>query len=207
MKTRKQYVFDPNRDAKLMLRVKQGDLEAFEEIYKNYKASLGAFFYHLVWDASRSEDYIQEVFLRLWKSAGRYEHTGKFSTYLFQIAKNFWLNERRKLKRAPTSYSLDATITGGEGGFSSQPPSAQATPSTIVARAELKARVQQALESLSEKLRLVFVMSEYQELKYREIADVLDIPIGTVKSRMAGAEKKLREKLHRCLSEYRLRHE
>jgi RNA polymerase sigma-70 factor (ECF subfamily) len=198
MKAKKQFASDPGRDSELMLRVKGGDIEAFEAIYEAYKASLAAFFYHLVWDRSRTEDYIQEVFLRLWKSAGGYQPTGRFSTFLFQIAKNFWLNEREKLKHDPARLSLDATIAGDDGSrFSSQPPSPQATPSTIVARAELKARVQEALESLHEKQRLVFVMSEFQGLKYHEIAEVLDIPIGTVKSRMVQAEKNLRDKLSR----------
>ena len=204
MKARKQFASDPGRDVKLMLRVKQGNLEAFETIYNNYQASLGAFFYHLVWDRSRTEDYIQEVFIRLWKAAGNYQPTGKFSTFLFQIAKNFWLNERRKLGHDLARFSLDAKIAGDDGSrFSLQPPSPGPTPSTVVARAELKARVQEALDSLPEKQSLVFVMSEFQGLKYHEIAEVLDIPIGTVKSRMARAEKLLRKKLSRYLADHR----
>ena len=195
MKDRKQFRSNPGHDEKLMLKVKEGDLAAFESIFEAYKGPLGRFFYHLVWDPSLSEDYIQEVFIRLWKGASNYEACGKFSTYLFQIAKNFWINEHKRLKRGPKRYSLDMPIGDDGATRSSQIMSDEATPSTMMANAEMKARIQDALEMLPTKQRLVFVMSEYQGLKYHEIADVLEIPLGTVKSRMSGAEKTLRGKL------------
>ncbi len=203
MKARKRFISNPSRDEKLMLRVGQGDLDAFEEIYNAYKGSLGAFFYHLVWDRTLTEDYIQEVFLKLWKSAATYKPTARFSTFLFQIAKNFWFNECKRLKRAPAQYSLDVSGGGGDGSFASAVPAPDPTPSTMMARAEIKARIQDALGALPEKQRLAFVMSEFQGLKYHEIAEVLDVPIGTVKSRMAGAEKCLRKKLKCYEQEHR----
>ncbi len=202
MKARKRFISNPSRDEKLMLRVGQGDLDAFEEIYNAYKGSLGAFFYHLVWDRTLTEDYIQEVFLKLWKSAATYKPTAKFSTFLFQIAKNFWFSERRKLKRS-SAYSLDASAGGGDDSFASAVMAPDPTPSTMMARAEIKAQIQDALEGLSDKQRVAFVMSEFQGLKYHEIAEVLDVPIGTVKSRMASAEKCLRKKLKRYEQEHR----
>ena len=195
MKDRKQFKRDPGYDEKLMLKVKEGDLAAFEAIFESYKGPLGRFFYHLVWDAGLTEDYIQEVFIRLWKGAPEYEPSGKFSTYLFQIAKNFWFNEHKRLKRKPRRHSLDVPMCDdGETG-AAQVMADDPTPSTMMANAEMKARIQDALEMLPEKQRLVFVMCEYQGLKYHEIAEVLEIPLGTVKSRMSGAEKILRGKL------------
>jgi RNA polymerase sigma-70 factor (ECF subfamily) len=194
--------FKGREDIELMLRVKRGDVEAFEKLYEQYKGPIGGFFYHLVWDQSLAEDFLQEVFLRLWKSAADYVPSGKFSTFLFQIAKNFWLNERMKRLREPR-VSLDAPLEGKDEDYRLEVAGNIATPSTIMANAEMKANVQEAIEYMPEKQRITFVLSEFQGLKYEEISDILEVPLGTVKSRMAGAEKFLREKLKKFYSEYR----
>lgn len=190
------------RDIELMLRVKQGDIEAFERIYEHYKRPIGSFFYHLVWDQSLTEDFLQEVFLRLWRSAAEYEPSGKFSTYIFQIAKNFWLNERVKRMREPR-VSLDAPVEGKDEEYRLEVAGNVATPSTIMANAEMKAHVQEAIEYMPEKQRVTFVLSEFQGLKYEEISEILEVPLGTVKSRMVSAERFLRGKLEKYYAEYR----
>jgi RNA polymerase sigma-70 factor (ECF subfamily) len=189
-------------DIDLMLRVKQGDVEAFEKIYEHYKGPIGSFFYHLVWDQSLAEDFLQEVFLRLWRSAAEYEPSGKFSTFLFQIAKNFWLNERMKRMREPR-VSLDAPVAGRDEEYRLEVAGNISTPSTIMSDAELKAHVQEAVEYMPEKQRVTFVLSEFQGLKYEEISEILEVPVGTVKSRMVSAERFLRGKLAKFYEEYR----
>jgi len=194
--------FKGGADVELMLRVRDGDVEAFEKIYEHYKGPIGGFFYHLVWDQSLAEDFLQEVFLRLWRSAPEYKPSGKFSTYLFQIAKNFWLNERMKRLREPR-ISLDAPVEGRDEEYRLEVAGNVATPSTIMANAEMKAHVQEAIEYMPEKQRVTFVLSEFQGLKYEEISEILEVPLGTVKSRMAGAERFLRAKLQKFYAEYR----
>jgi RNA polymerase sigma-70 factor (ECF subfamily) len=76
------------------------------------------------------------------------------------------------------------------------------TPSTLMSNAEMRARVQEAVEEMPEKQRFVFVLSEFQGLKYGEISEVLEVPVGTVKSRMASAEKFLRVKLEKFYADY-----
>ena len=199
---KRKFSADARRDIELMLRVKQGDMDAFERIYEAYKRPIGGFFYHLVWEQSLAEDFLQEVFLRLWRCAPDYQPTGKFSTFIFQIAKNFWLNERLKRMRGP-KLSLDAPVRGKDDEYRMEVAGNTATPSTLLANAEMKARVQEAVERLPEKQRITFVLSEFQGMKYEDISEVLEVPVGTVKSRMVSAERFLREKLRKYYDEYR----
>jgi RNA polymerase sigma-70 factor (ECF subfamily) len=186
-------MFDPERDAALMARVQNGDRTAFEEIYLLYGGAIAKFLYHLTWDRQAAEDGVQEVFLRLWRSAHHWKPTGKFSTYLFQIAKNFWINERAKQSRRIRPLPLRQEGADEEPGQIAEDPSPG--PERNALRRELAFEIRNAVSQLPEKLRLTFVMSEYQGMKYAQIAEILDIPIGTVKSRMSAAEKTLREKL------------
>ncbi|RKY28820.1 MAG: hypothetical protein DRP79_01905 [Planctomycetota bacterium] len=199
---KKRLTTDARRDIELMLRVKQGDVNAFEQIYENYRGPIGGFFYHLVWDQALAEDFLQEVFLRLWRSAPDYRPTGKFSTFIFQIAKNFWLNERLKRMHNPR-LSLDAPIRGEDGDYAREIAGDASTPSTLLANAEMKARVREAIEQLPEKQRVTFVLSEFQGMKYEEIGEVLEVPLGTVKSRMVSAERFLRGRLRKYYAEFR----
>ncbi len=191
-------MFDPERDAALMNRVKNGDRVAFEELYALYAKPIATFLHHLSWDGETVADGVQEVFLRLWRGARNWRPTGKFSTYLFQIAKNWWLNERAKRSRRVRTIRMDLPEDGEEGS----PPSSEdpaAGPAALAAQRELGDRIRKAVSALPEKLQVTFVLSEYQHLSYAEIADVLSIPVGTVKSRMSAAEKTLRRKLEKDL--------
>lgn len=98
-------------DDELMRRVQAQDAAAFEELYRRYARPLQSFFYRMAWDAGLSEDWMQEVFVKLWRSAAQYQGTGKFSTYLFQIARNHWLNAQDKVARRPREVSLEKKKT------------------------------------------------------------------------------------------------
>jgi RNA polymerase sigma-70 factor (ECF subfamily) len=181
-------------DRELMTRVRGGDMAAFEALYARYSRPLVNFFYRLVWDRAAAEDLMQETFLRLWNGRKRYKPTGKFTTYLFQIAKNHWLNERDKKMRRISPVSLDAgapdtsglkeTVSNGERG-----------PVGEALSRELGEAIAKAVSTLSDKLRLVFVLGQLEGMRYADIAEILGIPVGTVKSRMSNAEKVLRGRL------------
>src|SRR5881398_3599355 len=83
-------------DIDLMLRARDGEAAAFHELVRRYRAPLRRFFAALLADRSQADDYAQETFLRLWLARERYVPTGKFSTYLFQIGRHYWLNQRKK---------------------------------------------------------------------------------------------------------------
>jgi len=181
-------------DQRLMSLVQAGDLRAFDQLYARYSRPLMNFFYQMCFDRTASEDYLQETFFRVWRARATYRPIGKVSTWLFQIAKNYWLNEREKQKRRPFN-----TATGGEehaaGWRDVADQSRTAQPPDAARAREVEEAIRKATGELSEKLHLVFVLARHQGLPYAEISRVIHIPVGTVKSRMALAEKNLRRSL------------
>ena len=177
-----------------MLRARAGDADAFSELYDHWSGPILRYFYHQCHDRDAAEDFMQETFLRIWRAAPRYEVRARFSTFLFQVAKNLWINERAKVLRRPLKVSLDAPRGDGEDG-STRGDGIDAgvpLPPEEAVRAETGRRIREAVEGLSEKLREVFVLAGFQEMAYREVAEILDIPEGTVKSRMWAAVRQLR---------------
>jgi RNA polymerase sigma-70 factor (ECF subfamily) len=175
-------------DQELMARVQRGDLKAFEALHARYARALLNFFFQMCFDRTASEDYVQETFLRVWRARERWRPVGRFSTWLFQIAKNYWLNEREKQKLRPFHAASEEPGEPVARG-------AESSPSRAASGNEIAAAIRDAVSALSEKLRLVFVMARYQGLAYAEIAEILEIPEGTVKSRMSLAERTLRDAL------------
>lgn len=178
-------------DEELMSRVANQDASAFEELYHRYKRRLFAFFYRLAWSAEEASDYTQETFLRLWRGRDRYSPRGKFSSYILQIAKNHFLHEHRKQNaRIQTErFSEDGRARTSES---------MATPRKTGSRAEaneISAAIGEAVAGLPEMHRLVYVLSEEERMPYKEIAQILECPVGTVSSRKVEAVKKLRKLL------------
>jgi RNA polymerase sigma-70 factor (ECF subfamily) len=187
---------DDREAVDLMLKAGQGDLEAFEGLHRRFGRPVLNFFFRLTWDRQLSEDMTQEVFVKLWKAAPRYRPTARFTTFLFQIAKNHWLNELDRRRRRPAPQSLEAAPEGRPSARDNVAWNGR-DPSDCAQDGEVRARLREALEAMSPKLRDVYVLAEIRGLKYREIAEELGIPVGTVKSRMHHAEKALRAFLTR----------
>ncbi len=179
-----------------MERLARGDETALAELYERWSRPLLSFLYGMCRDRALCEDLLQGVFLRVWKAAPRYKPLAKFSTWLFQIARNHWLNEREKKMRRIRPTSLD-TGNADEGRSSLGSRVADDTPGpvTMALHGELDDHIQAAVERLPEKLRSVWMLGAAQGLPYREVADILEIPVGTVKSRMFQAVRLLREAL------------
>jgi RNA polymerase sigma-70 factor, ECF subfamily len=165
-------------DIQLMLRAQQGDLEAYRTLVERYRGPLKRFLAAMLGDQTLAEDAAQETLLRLWLGAGRYEPTGKFSTYLFQIARNHALNVKKRL--------------AGQSALQPPVPVGEPTPERALLHRERAAEVEAAIQALPAIYRSVFEMSHRDGLKYTEIASQLLIPAGTVKSRMAEAVRRLR---------------
>jgi RNA polymerase sigma-70 factor (ECF subfamily) len=187
---------DPSQDQELMARVQAGDVKAFEMLYARYSSPLLNFFFQMCFDRAASEDYLQETFLRVWRARHTYRPIGKVSTWLFQIAKNYWFNEREKQKRRPFH-----SVAGGDDARAQWANVADqrgdASPEDVAAANETAAAIRQAVNELSDKLRVEFVLARYRKLPYAEISEIVGIPVGTVKSRVALAEKTLRARLCR----------
>lgn len=178
-------------DAKLMEMVKTGGFRAFDELYNRHARSIRRFLFSLTWDHDTAEDYLQEVFLRLYRARSRYEPTGEFSSYLFRIAKNYYLSQVRKKSRSK-EVSLSIEDRNGFRPFDRIRANERIEPEVHLLEAYRKWGIRQAIQALPEKQKLVFVMSHLQEMRYEEIAAVLRIPVGTVKSRMFAAVSTLR---------------
>ena len=178
-------------DEELMSFVKDQDVSAFEELFGRYERRVFAFFYRLIWNAEEARDCTQETFLRLWRGRAGYAPKGRFSTYIFQIAKNHFLHERQKDKSR-------ANLKQTAANDLQRPREDEALPDGTFSQAmahEIGTAISKAVSSLPEAHRLVYVLSEEQRLSYKEIADILDCPVGTVSSRKVEAVRKLRRLL------------
>ena len=185
----------PDADAQLMLRVKRGDREAFVELVNRYKQPVLNLVTRTLRDATEAEDLAQAVFVQVWKSAGRYQASAKFSTWLFTIARNSCLNELRRRARHPAE-PLDAPHPEHEGESLHQPPDVQtATPPDALLHGELERKIEEALAALPENQRTAILLCRQDELSYDEIAAVLGCSLSATKSLIFRGREALNQRL------------
>jgi RNA polymerase sigma-70 factor (ECF subfamily) len=182
-------------DAALMLRVKQGDRDAFEELVEKYKQPVMNLVFRTLRDATEAEDLAQHVFIQVYKSAHRYEVSAKFSTWLFTIARNLCLNEIRRRSRHPAD-SLDQHLTGEEG----QPTRDISDRKAFAAhdemlQGELVDKIEEALADLPENQRTAIQLCREEEMSYEDIAKVLGCSLSATKSIIHRAREVLKERL------------
>lgn len=182
-------------DAALMLRVREGEAAAFEELVDKYKRPVVNFLYRSLQDAAEAEDVAQNVFVQVYKSAHRYQVTAKFSTWLFTIARNLCLNEIRRRSRHPAE-SFDQASPEDEDHAPRQFEDAKSSlPHDQVLRGELEAKVEEAILALPEKQRTALLLCREEELSYEEIAAVLDCSLSATKSLIHRARETLKQQL------------
>ncbi len=182
---------DIQTDEELMGLLQKQDVSAFEELLRRYEQRIFAFLWRLSANRQEAEDGTQETFLRLWQARMRYEPTGRFSTYVFQIAKNHFLHERQKQGHRTDSQQ---PFVKNPTGPADEPASRDRADGPVLA-GELQAAVTGAVARLPEPLRLVYVLTEQEGMSYQQAAEVLDCPVGTVGSRKVEAVRRLRELL------------
>ena len=178
-----------------MLRVKQGDRDAFTALVEKYKQPVMNLAYRTLSDATEAEDLAQHVFLQVFKSAHRYEVTAKFSTWIFTIARNLCLNEIRRRSRHPGE-SLDEVSPENEDQPLRQVQDVKnSSPPDALLQSELEEKVQLALGELPEKQRTALLLCRQEELSYEEIAQVLDCSLSATKSLIHRGRETLKEVL------------
>jgi RNA polymerase sigma-70 factor (ECF subfamily) len=175
-------------DIELMLRAKTGDAAAFHELVARYREPLRRFFASLLADRSLADDFAQETLLRLWLARQAYEPTGRFSTYLFQIGRHYWLNQRKKFRPREAPAGLEEALQIHAGPITQ--------PQAVLLQRYRDHRIRRAVAALPEHYREVFALCHFEGCRYAEISARLGIPIGTVKSRMAEAVRRLRTGLN-----------
>lgn len=182
-------------DAALMLRVKRGDMQAFETLAEKYKQPIVNLMYRMLHDLDEAEDLAQNVFIRVYQSAGRYEVSAKFSTWIFTIARRLCLNEIRRRARHPAD-SLDTNPTEHEEQAPRQFADTKTfSPPEACLHEELAQKIEQALAQLPKKQRLAIVLCRQDELSYEEIARVLGCSVPATKSLIHRGRETLKEKL------------
>lgn len=183
-------ILDP--DARLMVRVCEGDSAAFEEIVDAYRDRLVGILFHMVGNAEEAEDLAQEVFLRVFRSRHRYRPTAKFSTWLFTIANNLALNAIRNRKRR-RSTDLPGTDSGPRPLEQMASAPSGAMPSRIFAKGEMAEIVRAAVGQLSEEQRMAVMLNKFEDMNYRQIAEIMNKSEMAVKSLLSRARGVLRE--------------
>ncbi|NJK89448.1 MAG: RNA polymerase sigma factor [Myxococcales bacterium] len=185
-------------DEVLVARYRAGDAEGFEALVRRYERPVYLFCLRLSGDRSAAADATQEVFLRAYRAMSRWNGQASFRTWLFTIARNHCVDQRRKARHRKTeslSQTSDDTTVG--------PPEPRATdagssPDRAATNASLARAIYEALARLPDVQREVFVLREHGGCSYKEIADITGVAENTVKSRMRYALERLREELERA---------
>ncbi len=180
---------DPDQD--LVARWHQGEQSAFEALVRRHERRVFRLLLRMLGNRADAEDVAQETFLNLHRHGHRFRHESRFSTFLYRIAANAALNRRRSAARGRAR----EVILAHSAGTPVEASPRSADPEREFGRSEVRGRVQAALLELTPTLRLPLVMYDIEGLSYGEIARVLEIAEGTVKSRIHRARFALRDRL------------
>jgi RNA polymerase sigma-70 factor (ECF subfamily) len=183
-------------ESELLDRAQGGDAEAYGELIRRNQDYIYNAVYHLVGSVPDAEDLAQDVFVKAFKAIDRFRRQSKFSTWLYGIMLN---TVRNHWRRKRTIYSLDAG--GDEDSPSPDPESDADGPAEMAQRRERVRAVRQAIGRISEDLREILVLRDLQGLTYEELQEALDLPAGTVKSRLYRARAALKDELSGGMAE------
>ena len=178
----------------LIERCKRGDLAAFNDLVRKYEKQVYNFAYRLTGNYDDANDVAQDAFLRVFNAIGTFRGDASFSTWLFRITTNVFLDDRKRAKAHPHS-SLDEYLELEESRVARQIEDPSPTPEAVLEEAERTQLLQSAIGSLPEYQRAMVTLYHGQQKSYEEIAEIMDLPLGTVKSRLNRARLSLKEKL------------
>jgi len=187
---------DEASDVALMLRVRDGDLEAFETLVTRHQHSVVGTAAKMLGGTADAEDIGQQVFMRVWKHAARYQPSAKFTTWLMTITRNLVFNELRRRRRSQ-QVSMDADE--GDTIRHQFVDEQAAAPSEEMLDSELHEAIDAAIAGLPEAQRLAIVLRRYEGMPYEEIAEVLKTSVPAVKSILFRARAELKARLKKYL--------
>ena len=186
----------PDADAALMLRVRDGDEEAFRQLVERHQRAVINMIYRSIGDSWEAEDLAQRVFVQAFRSAKRYRPTAKFTTWLFTITRNTILNEyRRRSRHAAESLDAMTQRDDGETGGVQFADARAMNPSQEASERELQKHIQDAVQELPEAQRTAVILCRFEGMAYEEIAEVLGCSVSATKSLLHRARESLKEKL------------
>ncbi|MFZ0390882.1 MAG: sigma-70 family RNA polymerase sigma factor [Calditrichia bacterium] len=178
-------------DEQLIARFQQGDIQAYDTLVRRYKDQLLNFVYRFVSNRTDAEDIVQETFLRVYKNKHYYKEIAKFSTWVYTIAGNLAKTELRRRKRHKI-FSV-SNFVNEERDYDI--PDREHSPERKVDGSIKENMIQSAIEKLPPKFKEVIILRDVQGFAYEEISQILNIPLGTVKSRVNRGRLKLQEDL------------
>lgn len=178
----------------LIDRCKNGDVAAFEELISGYEKRVFNIIYRIIGDYNEAEDISQEVFIKVFRTIKNFKEKSSFYTWLYRVAVNECINvlkERRKIY----AYSVDSPIKVEDDEIIREIRDDKESPEKRFEYKELRACLEDALNRISYEHRMMIVLRDIQGFSYEEIAEIMQCPTGTVKSRISRARKALRELL------------
>lgn len=192
---------DADADALLVERVKLGDMRAFEMLVVKYQRRIERLISRMVRDSDLVQDIAQETFIRVYRALPQFRGDSAFYTWLYRIAVNTAKKMLMDMKRDPLV--LESSLHSGEDGEETSRAESELsdgeTPEAVLASKEIAAAVNAAVEALSEDLRQAITLREIEGLSYEEIADLMNCPIGTVRSRIFRAREAIAVRLRPLL--------
>ncbi len=182
-------------DADVMLRVKAGDQSAFDYLVQKYRRPLVSFMYRMARNSAAAEDLAQEVFLRVYRSRASYEASAKFTTWLYRIATNLAVNHARDTRHERPEVTVSIDEPDDDTGTTFELADASLTAEQAMVRRERMLAIRNKVEALPEQQKLAVIMHKYQQMDYKQIAEVLKKSESATKSLLFRAYETLREQL------------
>jgi len=177
-------------------RAKRGDQQAFGRLVDEYKDKIYSYVSRMLGDPYEAEDVTQEAFVRAYRSLPRFRGASSFHTWLYRIASNLAIDVVRRRKRGDVAaFSLDEPLESDDGEYEREIADDTGSPEDASGTRETQVAVRRAIMELPEKLRDVMILYELQGETYEDIAEILDVPLGTVKSRLFNARGQLKDRL------------
>jgi len=186
-------------DAQIMLRVKTGDQSAFDYLVQKYRRPLVSFMYRMARNTAAAEDLAQEVFLRVYRSRASYEASAKFTTWLYRIATNLAVNHARDTRHERPEVTVSLDEPDEETGSTFELPDSSLTAEQAMVRRERMRAIRTKVEALPEQQKMAVIMHKYQQMDYKQIAEVLKKSESATKSLLFRAYETLREQLKEFL--------
>lgn len=181
-------------EKRLVALAQKGEIAAFETLIEAYETRIYNLAYRMLGDAEDARDVAQETFLKAYSALGRFRGDASFSTWIYRIGRNCSLDAIRARTRSRT-YSLDAPVDTGDGEVTRQVKGDLPDPDEVVLTQERQDVINSALAELPDHHRAVVVLRDIEGFSYEEIAEILEVRLGTVKSRLYRARTALHDRL------------
>ena len=182
------------QDDSLIRRAAAQDAAAFEQLMLLHQKPVYNICYRMAGNAEDALDLSQEVFLKAYRNIGNFDERSQFSTWIYRITANTCIDEMRK-RKGRQSFSLEEELESEEGSMQRQVADAGETPEESMLREEQKSEILQALESLSPEHKVAVILRDIKGLSYEEIAEILELTLGTVKSRISRGRNQLKQEI------------